>query len=61
MKPVSIPEFSEWYVSINRQKGAEYYPNSSVIVTVTAFTTITQDIILTAKPTGNITGMVTNK
>jgi hypothetical protein len=39
----------------------EYYINSSVIVTVEAFSTVTQDIILTAKPTGNITGRVTNK
>jgi len=39
-------------------KEPEYYPNSSVSVTVTAFTTITQDIILTPKPTGNITGSV---
>jgi hypothetical protein len=39
-------------------KEPEYYMNSSVIVTVTAFTTVTQDIILTAKPTGDISGKV---
>jgi hypothetical protein len=42
-------------------KEPEYYPNSSVIVTVTALTTITQDITLTLKPTGTISGKVTNK
>ena len=46
---------------LTASKEPEYYPNSSVVVTVTAFTTVTQDIILTAKPTGNITGRVTNK
>jgi len=46
---------------LTASKEPEYYPNSSVVVTVTAFTTITQDIILTAKPKGNITGKVTNK
>jgi hypothetical protein len=46
---------------LTASKEPEYYPNSSVSVTVTAFTTVTQDIILTAKPTGNITGNVTNK
>ena len=46
---------------LTASKEPEYYPNSSVSVTVTAFTTVTQDIILTAKPTGNITGKVTNK
>jgi hypothetical protein len=44
---------------LTASKEPEYYPNSSVVVTVTAFTTITQDIILTAKPKGNITGTVT--
>ncbi|MCX9083308.1 MAG: NapC/NirT family cytochrome c [Candidatus Methanoperedens sp.] len=39
----------------------EYYPNSTVVVTVTAFTNVTQDIILTPKPIGSISGMVTNK
>jgi len=38
----------------------EYYPNTSVIVTVIANTNITANIILDMKPTGNITGMVTN-
>jgi len=42
-------------------KEPEYYPNSSVVVTVMALTTVTQDIILTAKPTGTINGKVTNK
>ena len=46
---------------LTASKEPEYYPNSSVTVTVTAFTTITQDIILTAKPTGNINGKVTTK
>ncbi|VVB89207.1 Cytochrome c7 c [uncultured archaeon] len=42
-------------------KEPEYYQNSSVFVTVTAFTTITQNIILTPKPTGNISGVVMNR
>ena len=46
---------------LTASKEPEYYTNSSVVVNVAAFTTITQDIILTAKPTGNITGKVTNK
>ncbi|VVB86140.1 Cytochrome c7 c [uncultured archaeon] len=46
---------------LTASKDPEYYPNSSVFVTVTAFTTITQNIILTPKPTGNISGTVTSK
>jgi hypothetical protein len=46
---------------LTASKEPEYYANSSVSVTVTAFTTVTQDIILTAKPKGNITGIVRNK
>jgi hypothetical protein len=46
---------------LTASKEPEYYPNSSVVVNVTAFTTITQDIILTAKPTGTISGTVRNK
>ncbi|VVB51776.1 Cytochrome c7 c [uncultured archaeon] len=46
---------------LTASKEPEYYPNSSVIVTVTAYTTVTQDIILATKPTGNITGTVNNK
>ncbi|MDO8726387.1 MAG: carboxypeptidase-like regulatory domain-containing protein, partial [Candidatus Methanoperedens sp.] len=42
---------------LTASKEPEYYPNS-VEVTVTANSTITQDIILTLKPTGNITGNV---
>jgi hypothetical protein len=45
---------------LTASKEPEHYPNSSVIVTVTAFTAITQDINLTAKPTGTISGKVTN-
>ncbi|CAG0986036.1 hypothetical protein METP3_02364 [Methanosarcinales archaeon] len=41
-------------------KEPEYYANSSVFVTVTAFSTVTQDIILALKPTGTIIGKVTN-
>ena len=43
---------------LTASKEPEYYPNSSVIVAVMAFTTVTQDIILIVKPTGNITGLV---
>jgi hypothetical protein len=46
---------------LTASKEPEYYPNSSVSVTVTAFTTITQDITLTLKPTGTISGTVRNK
>ena len=46
---------------LTASKEPEYYINNSVVVTVEAFTNVTQDIILTAKPTGNITGKVTNK
>jgi hypothetical protein len=46
---------------LTASKEPEYYINSSVEVTVTAFSTITQDIILTAKPTGTISGTVRNK
>jgi hypothetical protein len=46
---------------LTASKEPEYYANSSVIVNVTAFTTLTQDIILTPKPTGTIKGNVTNK
>ena len=46
---------------LTASKEPEYYPNSSVIVTVTAYTTVNRDIILTPKPTGNISGTVRNK
>ena len=46
---------------LTASKEPEYYTNSSVIVTVTAFTEVTQDIILTLKPTGTIRGNVTIK
>ena len=46
---------------LTASKEPEYYINNSVVVTVEAFTTITQDIILTAKPKGSIAGKVTNK
>jgi len=46
---------------LTASKEPEYYPNSSVIVTVTAYTTVTRDIILATKPKGNITGKVMNK
>jgi hypothetical protein len=46
---------------LTASKEPEYYPNSSVIVAVTAFTTVTQDITLTPKPTGTIRGNVTIK
>jgi hypothetical protein len=46
---------------LTASKEPEYYSNSSVIVTVTAYTTVTNDIILATKPTGNITGNVRNK
>ncbi|KAB2944291.1 MAG: DUF5011 domain-containing protein [Candidatus Methanoperedens sp.] len=35
-----------------------YYTNSSVTVSTTGFTSVTQDIELELKPTGNITGVV---
>lgn len=41
-------------------KEPEYYINSSVTVTATSSTTITQNIILSIKPTGNIIGAVRN-
>ena len=37
-----------------------FYPNNSVIVTVDARMSVVQDIELAKKPTGNITGIVTN-
>ncbi|MFZ3384840.1 MAG: carboxypeptidase regulatory-like domain-containing protein, partial [Candidatus Methanoperedens sp.] len=43
---------------LTASKEPEYYPNSSVIVTVTAYTTVNRDIILTSRPTGNISGTV---
>ncbi|MCX9083210.1 MAG: hypothetical protein OIN87_00225, partial [Candidatus Methanoperedens sp.] len=46
---------------LTASKEPEYYPNSSVTVTVTAFNTITKDIVLTLKPMGKINGTVTNK
>ena len=46
---------------LTASKEPEYYINNSVVVTVEAFTTVTQDIILTAKPKGSIAGKVTNK
>ena len=46
---------------LTASKEPEYYTNSSVIVTVTAFTTITQDITLTIKPIGTISGKVSTK
>jgi nitrate/TMAO reductase-like tetraheme cytochrome c subunit len=42
-------------------KEPEYYSNSSVVVTVTAYTTVNRDIVLTPRPTGNISGTVRNK
>jgi hypothetical protein len=42
-------------------KEPEYYPNSSVVVTVTAYTTVNRDIVLNPRPTGNISGTVRNK
>ena len=55
---LSLPEGT---YQLTASKEPEYYPNSSVVVTVTAYTTVNQDIILTPKPTGNITGAVRNK
>jgi len=46
---------------LTASKEPEYYPNSSVIVTVIARTDITTNIILDLKPTGNITGRIMNK
>ncbi|MFZ3385237.1 MAG: hypothetical protein WA144_15060 [Candidatus Methanoperedens sp.] len=46
---------------LTASKEPEYYSNSSLIVTVIARTNITTNIILDLKPTGNITGKVTNK
>jgi len=46
---------------LTASKEPEYYLNNSVIVTVIARTNITTNIILDLKPTGNITGTVTNK
>ena len=43
---------------LTASKEPEYYPNSSVIVTVTAYTTVNRDIVLTPRPTGNISGTV---
>ena len=45
---------------LTASKEPEYYSNSSVTVTVTAYTSVTQNIILTLKPTGTISGTVTN-
>lgn len=42
-------------------KEPEYYVNNNAVVTVKAFITTTQDIILDAKPTGTISGIVKNK
>ncbi len=42
-------------------RGFEHYINSSVFVDVTTSSTVTQDIILALKPTGNISGTVKNK
>ena len=44
---------------LTASKEPEYYPNSSVLIAVTARTSITSNIILDEKPTGNITGIVT--
>ena len=46
---------------LTASKEPEYYPNSSVSVTVIAGTNITTNIILDLKPTGNITGILTIK
>jgi hypothetical protein len=46
---------------LTASKEPQYYPNSSVVVNVLAFTTVTVDIILTPKPTGTIRGNVTIK
>ncbi|MCX9083186.1 MAG: hypothetical protein OIN87_00095, partial [Candidatus Methanoperedens sp.] len=43
---------------LTASKDPDYYPNSSVVVTIAAFTNVTQDITLTLKPTGNINGTV---
>ena len=43
---------------LTASKEPEYYSNSSVVVTVTAYTTVNQDIVLTPRPTGNISGTV---
>ncbi|MBU4223325.1 MAG: carboxypeptidase-like regulatory domain-containing protein [Euryarchaeota archaeon] len=42
-------------------RAPEYYPNTTIPpVTVTALTTVTRDIIMTKKPTGTISGVVTS-
>ena len=43
---------------LTASKEPEYYSNSSVVVTVTAYTTVNRDIVLTPRPTGNISGTV---
>jgi len=45
---------------LNASKEPVYYLNGSVSVTVTAFNTITNDIILNKKPVGAIRGIVSN-
>jgi len=47
--------------SLTATRVPEYYPNTTIpSVTVTAFTTVTRDIIMTKKPTGTISGVVTS-
>jgi hypothetical protein len=53
------PEVGSYQLRVGKEP--EFYINSSVNVPVTAFNTTTQDIILTAKPTGTISGTVRNK
>jgi hypothetical protein len=53
------PEVGSYQLRVGKEP--EFYINSSVNVPVTAFNTTTQDIILTAKPTGMISGTVRNK
>ncbi len=53
--------FAPGTYQLTTTRGLEYYANNSVSVVVTAFNTTNLDIILTRKPTGNISGTVRNE
>jgi len=57
------PVFYSLYLEVGMHnltstKEPEYYPNSSITITVVSETTVLQDIELSKRPLGNISGTV---